>query len=144
MKKTRMNNRMSPSRRDFLKWLGFSGTAAAAGLASTAEVAAEVVEEVVQAIPKPKKPTSENEFHHPQIQFADVDNLDILEGGLKVRFHVLAQHYPVNAEDRIVQGQLLTLNSSGEVTPYTKDDSFVIGIAGDQKDGFFLPIKHGS
>ncbi len=53
---------------------------------------------------------------------------------LKVNQHILATHFPVNSSATILEGQVVTLNSSGEVILADKDvHTWAIGIAGDAK-----------
>lgn len=53
---------------------------------------------------------------------------------LKVNQHVLATSFPVNSSATILEGQVVTLNSSGEVILADNDlHTWALGFAGDQK-----------
>jgi hypothetical protein len=50
------------------------------------------------------------------------------------RFHVIADHYNVAAGEEIIEGMIVTLNSSGEVVLATgASGEIALGIAGDTK-----------
>jgi len=48
-------------------------------------------------------------------------------------YHVVADHYPVNAAAVIVEGDVVTLNAAGEVVLATTTSNVPIGIAADSK-----------
>jgi len=53
---------------------------------------------------------------------------------LKLNQHILATSFPVNASATILEGQVVTLNSSGEVILATHGvDTWILGLAGDVK-----------
>lgn len=53
---------------------------------------------------------------------------------LKVNQHVIATSFPVNSSATILKGQVVTLNSSGEVILADNDlHTWALGIAGDEK-----------
>ena len=48
-------------------------------------------------------------------------------------YHVVADHYPVDAASTIVEGDVVTLNAAGNVVLATTTSNVPLGIAGDSK-----------
>lgn len=140
---------MSPNRRDFIKRLtiGVSSIFGLNKLEATAESLSQIEENLslkekplvnkskpkLEKTPSIKKSKSVKKKIEKIEKVCDKLGSSGVRGGLKVRCHIIAKHYPCSSLINIEEGQLLTLDKIGQAIPCSKDSSFVVGIAGDQK-----------